>query len=111
VTRYREEPIYDDWCSYTVNRWGHDHWVTAEGTGADVPRWPAVQVTACGSLGCTREGTRTAHYTLSLAEIEGPARQECQVDERVWVGAVEGERRPVQIGVIDGGIRCSSWGS
>ncbi|TNE90658.1 MAG: zinc ribbon domain-containing protein [Deltaproteobacteria bacterium] len=109
TTTYREEPVYDDWCSYTVDRWGHDRWETAKGTGKDKPKWPRISVDGCRSLGCTREGSRVAHYTLHLREVGGDGDADCQVTEAQWTREKKGRRQTVAIGVIDGGIRCSSW--
>lgn len=109
TTRYRQEPVYDDWCSYTVDRWGHDHWETAKGDQSSMPRWPPTSVSDCRSLGCTREGSRVETYTLFLEEVGGDADGDCDVSERVWMAASEGQRQAVKIGVIDGGIRCGSW--
>ena len=30
--RYRSEPTYDAFCHYTVNKWAHQGWTTAQGT-------------------------------------------------------------------------------
>ncbi|MCO4748388.1 MAG: zinc ribbon domain-containing protein [Proteobacteria bacterium] len=106
TTTYREEPIYDTWCSYTVDRWGTDHWETARGTQADRPHWPGVSVTNCASLGCTREGSRTQVYRMLVKEIGGDADGSCDVEEARWMRVTEGSRFYVEVGVIDGGVRC-----
>jgi hypothetical protein len=106
TTTYREEPIYDTWCAYTVDRWGTDHWETANGTHASRPHWPSTSVSNCSSLGCTRVGSRTEVYNLLVHEIGGPAEGACDVSEASWMRQVEGKRFTVKIGVIDGGVRC-----
>ncbi|MCC7075096.1 MAG: zinc ribbon domain-containing protein [Deltaproteobacteria bacterium] len=107
-TRYRSEPVYDDKCYFTVNRWGHARTATAEGTGvAPPPTWPAVRLTRTGScLGCEREGARRELLTLKL---DGPKRDwDCEVDAARWQRLSDGASARVKVRVVTGGAVCSS---
>lgn len=107
-TRYRSEPVYDDKCYYTVNRWGHARTASAEGVGTSpAPSWPVVRLTRTGScLGCEREGARREVLTLT---VDGPKRDwECEVDAARWQRLVDGAPAQVKVRVVTGGAVCSS---
>lgn len=110
TTRYREEPIYDDWCDYTVNRWVHDSSETARGDArAPAPYWPSVSVSDCSSLGCTRVGGRRESYYVRYVE---PGRDddvlECDFSQSKWESIEPGTRWSAEVRVITGGLVCSS---
>lgn len=108
TTRYRSEPVYDDWCSYTVERWKAVRTERASGGRNDVPTWPSTRVSNCQTLGCTREGKRRALYRLHLREVDGPITAVCEVSEVAWHEWSVGIRASATFGVIDGGLRCHS---
>lgn len=109
TTRYREEPIYDDWCDYTVDRWVYDHSETAAGEGTrPSPYWPSVSVSGCASLGCTRQGGRSAEYVVRYLEVGEDEPLECDFDQRTWESVERGSRWSAEIRVITGGLVCDS---
>lgn len=109
TTRYRDEPIYDDYCYYTVNRWDYERAVRAQGSSlADVPVWPQADIRQAGTcIGCEREGRRSETYKVTLRGD----------DNRTYICAVPFERwqaMPVEstwkldVGVITGQPDCGS---
>lgn len=109
TTRYREEPIYGDWCDYTVNRWVHAHDETARGTGrSPAPHWPSVSVSNCSSLGCTRMGRRRAKYVVTYREAGRDEELECDFPEEKWASIEPGSRWSAEVRVATGGLVCDS---
>lgn len=105
TTRYREEPVYDQRCYFTVNRWGYERSVRAEGTGLDdAPRWPAANLRGTGQcLGCEREGGRTERYRVLFEEGYS-----CDLAEAQWRSMPVNSRWRVPIGVISNQPDCSA---
>ncbi len=108
-TRYREEPVYDQKCKYTVERWKHDR--TAKETGlslADSPSWPSVKLSKTGTcIGCEREGSRDERYTVHFASDEGED-LECDLPLSSWSGYETGSRWTGKVGVVTGKLDCDS---
>ena len=67
-TRYREEPVYDTWCDYTVDRWLVINIAKTNGTLDNTPDWPETSLNCAGQnrLGCEREGTRAEEYLVTF---------------------------------------------
>jgi len=105
-TTYREEPVYDQWCSYTLDAWVDTRKATADGDGLS-PVWPQVQLKTCASptLGCQREGTRTESYTLKLKDSSGSA-QSCTVSESAWRKVKDGQSIELTVSVLTGSVSC-----
>jgi hypothetical protein len=107
-TRYRSEPVYDDRCRFTVDRWGLARTERASGTSTTpAPSWPPVRLSRAGScLGCQREGDRRETLTL---KIRGPKRSwTCDVDQQRWLRLRVGTPTHVEVRVVTGGAVCSS---
>jgi len=85
VQDYRDEPVYDDWCRFTVNRWAHARDVTASGAGDDPPAWPIYTLAqGSGALGSERAGAQREQYTVVLRLGDGDE-QTCRFDnEADW---------------------------
>jgi len=106
-TKYRSEPIYDDKCYYTVDRWSEQRAVTAQGTIADTPHWPTLPPLRRGStIGSEREGQHRARYAVAL---QGPKDvYDCAYDEARWRSYTQGQQYPMKIGVVTGFADCDS---
>ncbi|MBR1606219.1 MAG: zinc ribbon domain-containing protein [Clostridia bacterium] len=63
---YRQEPVYDTWYQYTVQRWQYDRTLTASGTD-DAPYWPQLTLAA----DTEREGGRDEEYRIVFADKDG----------------------------------------
>ncbi|TPV93653.1 MAG: zinc ribbon domain-containing protein [Myxococcales bacterium FL481] len=108
-TRYRSEPVYDDWCDYTIDRWVHDHREVASGVGrSPEPYWPATSVSACAGLGCTREGTRRGEYVVQYVEVADEERKviECGFEQPRWGSTGVGSRWEARFRVLTGEVLC-----
>lgn len=106
-TKYKEEPVYDDKCRYTVDRWRRSREVTAQGGLADAPSWPEVSLRQTGSCrGCEREGARTQAYLVAL---KGPKdTYSCDKPESEWRSFQVGKKYPLNVRVVTGGADCDS---
>ncbi|MDM8546637.1 hypothetical protein QUF61_09115 [Candidatus Venteria ishoeyi] len=87
-TRYRKEPIYDQYCNYQLNRWAHNRAATSQGQDKK-PRWASFKL-ACGGqrqsqkLGCEREGQRLAQHYLMLSDKQNGKTYQCEVQQALW---------------------------
>lgn len=108
--KYKEEPVYDDHCSFKVDRWAKHRSVKAEGTRADEPRWPALTGLKAGSVvGSEREGARREVFTVELKGPKGE-RWSCDVGQGSWSSLQPGSSHDVQVRVLTGGVDCSTLG-
>jgi hypothetical protein len=107
-TKYRSEPVYDDRCYYTVDRWGYERSAKANGDSVnDTPYWPQTNITrTCSNLGCEREGQRIADY-LVYFQSEGD-QYTCNLDEQQWSSMAIESTWKFQVGVITNQPDCDS---
>jgi len=92
TTTYREEPVYDDYCDYTVDRWQHSHTERSGGSGrSPAPDWPAYSVSGGSSLGSTRVGSRIGAYYVAMLDTDGTAK-DCDYSQNRWNGMDVGTR-------------------
>ena len=107
--KYREEPVYDERCTYVIDRWHTVRTARANGGSlSDSPQWPRTNLRQTGQCrGCEREGGRHEKYTL---ELKGPGGEswDCELNEAKWRGVREGAVHDVQVGVLTGTVDCSS---
>lgn len=106
-TKYREEPVYDDRCYFTVDRWRKQRTEKAQGSGTQpAPQWPQVRLGRTGSsLGAEREGSRRETYTLALSGGDGKA-YSCKVPFQKWQAVSDGTTKPIKVGVLTGAADC-----
>jgi len=106
-TKYREEPIYDDRCHFTIDRWKVSRTARAAGQGTEpAPNWPPVNLSRTGnSLGSEREGSRNEKYTLALMGDDKKP-YTCTVGSAKWNGIADGHKKVIPIGVITGAAEC-----
>ena len=106
--KYREEPVFAEWCDYTIDKW--DTVNTADAGGADMsPRWPEPRIKTCtGSTrkGCQREGKRTDSYFVQVRDSGGDT-HECSVSEARWRALKDGASVEVEKNMLTG-LDCSS---
>jgi hypothetical protein len=111
-TRYREEPVYADYCQYLINRWVGTRSVTAEGESLrDAPHWPDVRLACANTMqvGCEREAGRYEGYVLHFQSADDRSKTfECPVDYSVWQSAPLESRWTLAIGSVMGDARCES---
>jgi hypothetical protein len=56
TSKYRSEPVYDDWCTYTGTRWNYRRDVVMNGGLDDTPTWGAVEASDLQCMGQSRVG-------------------------------------------------------
>jgi hypothetical protein len=108
-TRYREDPVYDRKCYFTVNRWRYARSLTATGNDRE-PHYPQLQLLNPGNcLGCEREAQRVAGYFLHLTAVAGDAAPyRCETSESVWWQAAQQSLWTVKIGMLSGKTHCDT---
>ncbi len=100
---YRSEPVYDERCNFTVQRWARVD--TVRLTGADLsPAWPALSVPAQAveSLGARRAGGRNEKLLLQFGK------QTCEVSETAWRKYRDGTAYTVEVRARSGEVVCKS---
>jgi hypothetical protein len=109
TTRYRHEPVYDDKCRFTIDRWDRSRTAHAEGRGLSPgPQWPAVRLGRTGNcLGCEREGPRREQLLVDVIDPKNK-RVTCDVDTNRWRALVDGARVKMKVRVVTGGAVCST---
>lgn len=106
-TKYREEPVYDSYCSYMVNRWVRSRQAETSGVlGAQEPAWPNANLRGGSGLGAERESGRDANYNVVFQA--GDKTYNCTLsDEDRWRGVEVGASYNLAVGVITGSPDCS----
>jgi hypothetical protein len=106
-TKYREEPIFDDRCHFTIDRWKVNRAVKANGNGlSPAPDWPEVRLSRSGnSLGSERAGSKHETYTLSL-KGDDKKTYNCTLNQTRWSAVEDGRKKIIPIGVITGAADC-----
>lgn len=107
--KYRKEPVYDEKCHFTVDRWEYARSLVASGKSlTQSPAWPAVQLAKTGtSLGSEREGSRVETYTVQLADPKGET-FECDLPQGRWGGIALGSKWSGDTSVLTGTLDCST---
>ena len=107
--RYREEPVYDQKCRYTVEKWTADRTVEEGGASlSDTPAWPKVSLSKTGTcVGCEREGARSEEYTVHFVD-DGGKDLSCEFPQASWSTYAVGSRWAGEGGVVTGKLDCDS---
>lgn len=110
TTRYREEPIYDDYCEYTVDRWNVVRSVTASGDSqVEIPFWPALDLKGGTGYGREREGAHIEKYVVELRSSEDSKTYRCEfTDQRKWEQFPIESRWIGDVSVVTGSLDCDS---
>jgi hypothetical protein len=105
--RYREEPVYDEWCKFTIDKWTNGR--VARASGQDLsPSWPDAGAKTCTTVrkGCQREGARSETYTVTLKG--GGDTHTCDFPEAKWRGLADGATVSAEVSMVSGGLQCST---
>ncbi|MCP4873349.1 MAG: zinc ribbon domain-containing protein [Proteobacteria bacterium] len=104
--KYREEPIYDEWCAYTADRWHEARTLNAAGDASSAPDWPTVTLAKTGEcVGCEREGKRSDSYVVQFLDADGKT-HDCDLVEARWAGIEIGSKWTSKASVIGGSLDC-----
>jgi hypothetical protein len=100
TTKYREEPVYDDKCSYKIDKWATARTEKASG--------PSVGTLRSGSgLGAEREGSRRETYTVTYTDSDGGT-HDCAYPQQRWQGIGQGSLWKAKAGVMFSNLDCDS---
>lgn len=100
-TKYRDEPVYAEKCSYEIDKWVTARTERAQGTStSDKVGWPSVRL-AAGE----REGSRKESYVVTFT-LEGGETETCDTTQQRWASLQPGSRWKAEVGVLAGGIDC-----
>jgi hypothetical protein len=106
--RYTEEPVWDEKCRFTTDRWTRERTATASGSGVSpAPDWPALTLRRGSCHGCEREAARREVYKVQFLSSEGKA-FECPFDEARWRDTAQGARWHVEVRVLTGTPSCGT---
>lgn len=86
TTKYRDEPVYDDMCTWTGQRWEDIQPITASGTLSDTPTWPDPRLNCDGQkrIGCEREAGRNENYWVLFDNTEKAGNYKCEYTQTQW---------------------------
>ena len=108
--KYRSEPVYDERCSYKVNKWAYERSEKASGRSINEPRvWPVVRLGRTGSsVGAEREGARKATYRVTFGGVNGKEGRSCELDEPRWATFTVGSTWQGSASALTGSLDCGS---
>jgi hypothetical protein len=106
--KYRNEPVYADYCNYTVNRWGLVRSIKTAGQTAP-PFWGEVRLNGAGGQcqGCEREAKRQEILRLHFKSDEKKL-YDCLVSPDVWISAKPGSPWTMKAGALLDNAHCDS---
>ncbi len=107
--KYRDEPVYDYMCGYTVNRWTTGRTATATGDKSKTLAWPNANLKCGGtgsSLGCERESGRNEKYIFNLSA--GEKKYSCDVPFAMWDAATIEQAFEFKVGMIFDNPDCGT---
>ena len=111
-TRYRSEPVYDNRCSYRINRWQVLRTDKLQGGSALAPAWPTPLLAnslaggGMNTLGADRLGARSESYTVNLKSAKGK-NWSCNVDATLWAALEDGQNVNIKVRGTGGAV-CDS---
>ena len=103
TTKYRDEPIYDDWCDYDIDKWVVTDTKKSGGALDDKRSWPSVSE----KKNKVREGSKNERYTVTRQDGEGDTHT-CDFPEKQWSSMAVGSQWVGEVSVVTGGLTCSS---
>ena len=111
--KYRDEPVYDQWCSYSVDRWQYERSATANGDSiSPAPNWPDYQLNCDGqsSIGCERvPGDGQVETYLVHFKGDGDSTYECSYPQDQWQSIADESVWTLKVGVVvSSSVDCSS---
>lgn len=106
VTRYRDEPVWEDKCSYTVFRWKRSRGLPSSGHDTN-PVWSSQEIHTCTTRreGCEREGSRDGEYSVTF-RFDGKT-ETCSYGESFWHKLEDGKTYKASTNVFSS-LLCSS---
>jgi len=102
-TKYRSEPVYDDWCTFTGKRWQYERSVSTTGSSiSETPKWGNVALNCDDqrSIGCEREAERIEKYYVQFAG-DKDVKYKCDFPQTQWETIKIESVWTVQVRVVD----------
>lgn len=107
--KYKNVPVYDDWCTFTGKRWEFSYDVKTSGVGLqESPYWGEVNLRCENQrqIGCERQSTEEAYLVHFSAD--GPE-YECPFNQSEWAQIAVDSIWTVHVRVVDAGAAdCNS---
>ncbi len=101
---YRNDPVMEDWCTYTVRRWKQIDAAKTSGTGMS-PTWSTANLPPAdtrASFGAKRQGKKTETLTIEFGT------QSCEVSDPTWRKYADGQKVKVEVRASSGDVVCTS---
>ncbi len=106
--RYREEPVYDVKCDFTLDRWVQTRSAQASGQSlAEEASWPSLTLREGTCRGCERPGPREEKYLVHFRTDQGLTFS-CPLPFDKWRGFGPGTRWGLDVGAVTGSPSCGS---
>jgi hypothetical protein len=108
--RTHEESVYDEWCSYRMDRWRPHRTASEEGNFSRAPAWPELDLRTCGRIefGCERPGARKENYVVSFRDVQDDEHYECSYPQSAWTRYEEGSLWKATVKRLGGRFQCAS---
>jgi rubrerythrin len=108
-TIYREEPVYDDMCTWTGFRWERDRTETTAGDLSTTPYWASITLNCEGQRrdGCEREDERNDVYRVLFADTENDNTYDCSFPQSDWEAMRVDSVWDAEVRLL-GGLVCDS---
>lgn len=108
-TNYRDEPVYDDMCTWTGQRWESDRTLEESGTLNETPTWPEVSLNCENQtrVGCERISSQEEHYWV-LYEDDDDKDYQCDFAQSEWASIEVESTWVAQVGRFVTSIECDS---
>jgi hypothetical protein len=102
--KLKDEPIEDDWCTFTMRRWQKVDEVKASGTGLSAT-WPtnAPPADTTAMIDAKRSGARSEKLVLDFGKAGT-----CEVSDAIWRKYTDGQKVKVEVRARSGAVVCSS---
>jgi hypothetical protein len=110
-----QEPVYDTWYTYQVDRWVTDRWVTASDTTSTKLMWPEPTDLSDADqpgdqIGEERVGDEYSEsYTIVYTDAKGVNRSEQSEDDELWRMLEKGEAIPARYYERNGELSSVDW--
>ena len=110
VDRTHQEPVYEAWCTYDIDRWRPHTKPTMRGGAGQEPTWPKLKYNECRAtrLGCERPGPKSQWYKTEFKDLGDPDTYECEWPQSKWEGYAVGSRWEAIVKVVGGRFQCDS---
>lgn len=110
VDRTHQEPVYEAWCTYDIDRWRPHTKPTMSGGSGQEPTWPKLVYNQCRGtqLGCERPGPKSQWYKTEFKDTDEPDAYECEWPQTTWKKYAVGSQWEAIVKVVGGRFQCDS---